>query len=190
MLLSRFRRHTPAMRRAAFLIACLWSSGALAQAPPAVPPKEVSPVTIYPLRERPKVVATYPAAGKAVSPGVLILTVTFDQEMSPDGFDVTPAAGGDAPKCLKTPRLLDDGKTFALLCTIRPEASYAVAFNAGPSGGFANVGAQRAEPGSLAFTTTKDTEGPRSIDEAMKAASLKSFDVPVQETPGLGNTAP
>lgn len=179
--------------RAAALLACLLTSGLLAQAQaqPAPPAKEVSPVTIYPLRERPKVVATYPAAGQAVSPGVLILTVTFDQEMSPAGVDVAPAAGGDAPKCLKTPRLLDDGKTFALLCTTRPGAAYALAFNSGATGGFANVGDQRAEPGSLAFTTTKDSDGPRSIDEAMKAAKLKSFDMPVQEMPGMqAKTAP
>jgi len=180
------------MRAAAFL-ACLLSSALLAQAQaqPAPPPKEVSPVTIYPLRERPKVVATFPAAGQAVSPGVLILTVTFDQEMSPNGFDVAPASGGDAPKCLKTPRLLDDGKTFGLLCTTRPGASYALAFNSAETDGFANVGGQRAESGSLAFTTTKDGDGPRSIDEAIKAAKLKSFDVPVQEMPGMpGRPAP
>ena len=122
---------------------------------------------------------------------MLILTVTFDQEMSSAGFDVAPAAGGEAPKCLKTPRLLDDGKTFALLCTTRPGAAYALAFNSGATGGFANVGDQRAEPGSLAFTTTKDSDGPRNIDEAMKAAKLKSFDMPVQEMPGMpGKTGP
>ena len=115
--------------RAAVFLACLLSSGFLAQAQaqPTPPAKEVSPVTIYPLRERPKVVATFPAAGQAVSPGVLILTVTFNQEMSPDRFDVAAAAGGEAPKCLKTPRLLDDSKTFGLLCTTRPGAAYALA---------------------------------------------------------------
>ncbi len=180
--------------RVAALFVCLLSCGLLtqAQAQPAVPPKEVSPVIIYPLRDRPKVVATFPAAGQALSPGVLILTVTFDQEMSPNGFDVVPApGGGDALKCLKTPRLLEDGKTFALLCTTRPGATYALAFNGGAAGGFANVGDQRAEPASLAFTTTTDSEGPRSIEEAMKVAKLKSFDMPVQETPGLaGKTTP
>jgi hypothetical protein len=131
------------------------------------------------------VVATFPAAGQAVAAGVLILTVTFDQEMSPDHFDVAAAAGGEAPRCLKTPRLLDDGKTFALLCTTRPGAAYALAFNAQATGGFANVGEQRAEPAALAFTTTKDSDGPRNIDEAMKAAKLTKFQVPIQETPGL-----
>ena len=53
-----------------------------------------------------------PAVGAAVTPGVLILKLTFDQRMTAGGFDVAPAAGAEAPDCLKTPRLLDDGKTF------------------------------------------------------------------------------
>jgi len=190
MLLSSFGGKLSCMRLA--LIVCLSSCAALAQAAPAplkLPPTDVSPVTIYPTSAPPKVVATFPAAGQALAGGVLILTITFDQQMTPGGFDVAAAAGGEAPPCLKTPRLLDDGKTFALLCTTDGGKAYRLAFNGGAQGGFANIGDRRAEPSTLAFTTTTDSSGPRSVQDAMKQANLKTFDMPVQETPGLGSKA-
>jgi hypothetical protein len=179
----------PFVVKAAALVVCLWSFGLPAAAAPPpplkLPPTDVSGITISPVTAAPKVVATFPAAGQALAGGVLILTITFDQKMTPDGFDVTSAAGGEAPPCLKRPRLLDDGKTFALLCTTDGGKTYALAFNAGSQGGFANIGDRRAEPATLSFTTTAASGGPRSIAEAMKQASLTTFDVPIQETPGL-----
>jgi hypothetical protein len=177
------------MRVAALaLIAGFWSSAALAAAPPvASTPSatEVSPVTVFPKTESPQVVATFPAAGQALSPGVLILTVTFDQKMLQTGFDFAPAAGGEMPDCLKTPRLLDDGKTFVLLCTTLPGKAYALSFNAAPQGGFANVAEHRAQGASLAFTTTTAGDGARTIQDALKAAKLQNVDIPIQDTPGL-----
>ncbi len=117
-----------------------------------------------------------------MSAGVLVLSVTFDQPMLKTGFDFGPAAGGETPHCLKTPRLLDDNKTFVLLCTTDPHKSYALTFNAKPEGGFENVAEHRAEPSTLAFSTT-DGNGPRDIHAAMKAASLRDIDMPIQESP-------
>jgi len=174
--------------RATALIASLlcWSvlAGAAA-AQPKFPPHEVSPVTIYPAGGHPKVVATFPAAGQALPGGVLILTVTFDQEMSPGGFELAAQAGAEPLPCLKTPRLLDDGKTFAWLCTTGFGKSYSLTLNAGATGGFANVADQRAEPSTLAFSTTTSTDGPRNVQEAVKQAKLKAFEIPIQETPGF-----
>ena len=98
------------------------------------------------------------------------------------GFDLGPASGGEAPPCLKTPRLLNDNKTFVLLCTTDPHKSYAIAINARPQGGFENVAEHRAEPATLAFSTT-DGDGPRDIHEAMKVASLTDLDMPIQDSP-------
>jgi len=186
MLLSRFREQGEQMRTAAIIAAvtcwCVLSGAAVAQ---PVSPHEVSPVTIYPARGHPKVVATFPAAGQSLPGGVLILTVTFDQEMSPTGFDLTPSVGGEALPCLKTPRLLDDGKTFAWLCTTGFGKSYTLTLNSGPAGGFANMADERAEESTLAFSTTTSTDGPRNIQEAVKQAKLKAFEIPIQETPGL-----
>jgi hypothetical protein len=100
------------------------------------------------------------------------------------GFDLTPPTTGEMPECLKTPRLLDGGKTFILLCRTLPGKSYAVAINAKAAGGFANLAGARAWPASLTFTTTAD-DPVRDLEGALKAANLDAHDMPVQETPGL-----
>lgn len=186
MFPSLFGANIKAMRAPALaLVAGLCSGSALAAPPPALPPqppKEVSGLTVYARTDPPKVTASYPAAGQALPAGVLILTVTFDQRMLETGFDIGSAAGGETPQCLKTPRLLEDGKTFVLLCTVEPRKTYSVAFNAKPQGGFANVAEHRAEPSTLTFTTT-DGEGPRSIGEAMKAQKLRPVDMPIEVDP-------
>lgn len=179
------------------LAAAAWLA-ANAGAPPPVPPRpptEVSSLTIYPPGPPPKIVRSYPAQGAAVTPGVVVMTVTFDQEMTPGGFDFTPAAGGETPPCLKTPRLLNDGKTFVLLCTLRAGRSYALTLNGGPpreegNNGFSSVSERRAQPVALTFRTTTD-ESIRSLDEAMKVQGLTPLDVPVQEDPNrYGRTGP
>jgi hypothetical protein len=133
------------------------------------------------------VVKSYPAAGQAMSAGVLVMTVTFDQPMKPGAFDFGPAPGGEQPHCLKIPRLLDDTKTFALLCTTDPGKTYALTLNARAQGGFENVAEHRADPLTLSFKTT-DGEGPQDIHEAMKAAGLRdSLDMPILESPDRRN---
>ncbi len=163
-----------------------------APAKPAAPGNTVSSVTVFPATEAPKVAKSYPAAGQSMSAGVLVMSVTFDQPMLPTGFDFGPASGGEPPQCLKTPRLLDDKKTFVLLCTTEPAKTYALTFNAKPQGGFENVAEHRAEPSTLSFKTT-DGEGPKTVHEALKAAGLRELDMPIQESPdrrGDGTGAP
>ncbi len=172
-------------------LAVLPGAPALAAPPvPAQPPTTVAPVTVFP--NAPKLVSTWPAAGQAVSPGVLILTLKFDQPMQARGFDIAPAAGAAAPNCLKTPRLLNDGRTFVLLCTVAPQQTYGLAFNGGPAdakGGFANIGDQRAAPATLSFTTNGG-DGPRDIRAAMKAQGLTDLDSPIQDSPPMAPEKP
>jgi hypothetical protein len=176
----------------AVLVLILGSRAAFAAPPaptsraptPPAPTKEVSPVTVFPATAAPKIARSFPAAGQALQAGVTVLSVTFDQPMLKAGFDVGPAPGGEAPHCLKTPRLLDDNKTFVLLCTTDPHKSYTLSFNARPEGGFANVAEHRAEPATLAFSTT-DGDGPRDVKAAMKVSGLRPVDMPIQETPDL-----
>lgn len=195
------------MRRAApFLTVLALAGAAHAQAPtqapaqspakpaPAAPGNTVSPVTVFPKTDAPKVVKTYPAAGQALSAGVLVMTITFDQPMKPTGFDFSPAAGGEPAPCLKTPRLLSDTKTFVLLCTTAPGKTYALSFNAqpqgAPGGGFENVAEHRAEPATLSFKTT-DGEGPIDIRSAMKAAGLReNLDMPIEVSPDRKGDVP
>ena len=173
-----------------FLIAALFAAPALAQAPAtarpgsALPGHEVSPVTVSPPTSAPKIVKSYPAAGQALQAGILVLTVTFDQPMAKGGFDFGWAPGSPKLACLKTPRLLDDNKTFVLLCTSEPRKAYNLTFNAQPQGGFENVAEHRAEPATLAFSTT-DGDGAEDIRQAMKAANLRPIDLPIQDSPDL-----
>lgn len=174
----------------ALIVSALWS-GAVFAAPPSAPTaaKEVSPVTVYPATAPPKIVRSFPAAGQALSAGVTVLVITFDQPMLKTGFDFGPAAGGEIPHCLRTPRLLDDSKTFVLLCTTEPHKSYTLALNARPQGGFENVAQHRAEPATLAFSTT-DGDGPNDVHQALKAASLREVDLPIQDSPDRRETKP
>lgn len=151
-------------------------------APPA-PPHEVQGVTVSPVTAPPRLTESFPAEGQAIAPGVLVLKLTFDQKMLAGGFDITAAPNGEAPACLKAPRLLNDGKSFVLLCTTAPGKSYALALNAGAQEGFANVGRTRAAPATLTFSTT--TGDPvRKLDEAMKVANLDPrLDIPIETAP-------
>jgi hypothetical protein len=88
------------------------------------------------------------------------------------------------PHCLKTPRLLDDEKSFVLLCAAAPGKTYAVALNAKPVGGFVNLGDKRAQPAVVTFTTTAG-EPVRSLPDALKAAGLRAIDAPIQVAPGF-----
>jgi hypothetical protein len=173
------------------VLAGLIAAPALAAPPPTdipnLPPKTVAPVTVVPATtDPPKIVASFPAQGEVIAPGALVLHITFDQKMDEDGFSFAPVSGtgtgGRMPDCLKTPRLLNDEKTFVLLCTTAPKTSYALAFNAAPHGGFENIGGKRAVPAQLAFSTNDD-DGPRDLDDALKIAKLTRADVPIATQP-------
>lgn len=155
------------------------------------PPTRLSGLTVVaPAKEPPKVVSTFPEAGKPVQPGALIVKVTFDQKMDPAGWDY--AKGQNRyPSCLDRPRLLADEKTFILLCTAGPDQRFSVTLNATTAGGFVNMAGQRATPGEVDFSTV-DGAALSTIGEAMKAAGLKPDQGPVMEGlpgPPLASTA-
>lgn len=127
----------------------------------------------------PMVVSTFPAAGKSVTPGALILKVTFDQNMNADGWDYAKGAGA-YPRCLARPRLLPDNKTFVLLCTAPANAKFSIAFNSTTSGGFENLAGQRATAAALDFSTG-DGQSLATIADAMTAAGLKADEGPVMD---------
>jgi hypothetical protein len=162
-------------------LAVLAAGGAaVAQTASTPAPVPLSGVTVAaPAKTPPMVVSTFPEAGKSVAPGALILKVTFDQKMTPDGWDYSQ--GTDRyPQCLERPRLLADEKTFVLLCTAGPSTRFSVKFNATSAGGFQNLAGQRASASEVDFTTSSD-EALSTIDDAMKAASLKKDEGPVMD---------
>jgi hypothetical protein len=149
-------------------------------APPAPAPVPLSGLTVAaPAKTPPMVVSTFPEAGKAVAPGALILKVIFDQKMAPDGWDYSQGADR-YPQCLERPRLLADEKTFILLCTVGADTRFSVRFNATAGGGFQNLAGQRATAGEVDFSTSGD-QSLSTIDDAMKAASLKKDEGPVMD---------
>lgn len=166
-------------------IAALATAPAWAQTRPAAKdePNAVSPVLILPPTPKPNVVATYPAQDQTVAPGVLILKVTFDQQMSPSAWNYAAAAGGEQMDCVKTPRLLPDQRTFVLLCRVLANKTYGVTFNgAGPAGGFANLGDNTAHASVLTFKV--DSQDPiTTVRRAMEAAKLQPDQMPVQDAP-------
>jgi len=169
-------------------LACLAAMPAAAA--PAVapqPPHTVSSLTVYPKTDPPKIVSAFPAEGQVLAPGVTVIRITFDQPMLP-GFDISPGPGSAALDCLKTPRLLNDGKSFVLLCTTAPNSAYTLAFNARAKGGFETPGEVRAAPATLSFATNKD-DGPRNLAEAMKVAKLGDLDSPIERSEFPARTA-
>ena len=154
------------------------------QTPPAEGGNTVAPVLILPPTLPPKLVSSYPAQDQVVAPGVLILKVAFDQQMSPSAWNYAPAAGAEPLDCVKTPRRLADQKTFVLLCRVLPGRTYGVTLNAERAGGFANLGDNPAETTVLTFKV--GAEAPvTTLRSAMTAAGLKDHETPVQESPPL-----
>jgi hypothetical protein len=109
----------------------------------------------------------------------VILKVTFSQRMNPDAwrFDRGP---DNYPQCLARPRLLADEKTFVLLCTVGGGGKFSIALNGAGDGGFVNQAGQRATPFELQFSTSTGASV-GTIQDAMKAASLKPEDDPVMD---------
>jgi hypothetical protein len=166
------------MTRLLFLAAVALPGIALAQT--SAKPTTLSGIVVAaPAKELPKVIATFPEAGKTVAPGAVILKVVFDQKMNPGGWDY--GKGADAyPACLERPRLLPDEKTFILLCTAGANRKFSIALNDGKDGGFENVAGQRATPSDFSFATDNSVSS-ATIEDAMKAASLKPDEGPVMD---------
>jgi hypothetical protein len=143
-------------------------------------PTHLSGVTVMaPAPTLPKVASTFPEEGKSVTPGALILKVTFDQKMDPDGWDF--GKGTDAyPDCLARPRLEPDEKTFVLLCTVGSNSRFSITLNSSGRGGFENGAGQKATPATFNFTTN-DEKSLGTIADAMKAAGLKADEGPVMD---------
>lgn len=172
----------------------LQASGALAQSahtPAADVGTTVRGVTVIAPRPTrpPTVVSTFPAQGATVAPGTLILTVRFDQRMTADGWSYSQEPGADHPACLPRPRLLEDGRTFVLLCSTVSGRPYAVGLNASPAEGFANAGRRFAPRYDLRFTTAATGEPVRAVSEAVAAAGLRPQDNPIMTWRGVAETS-
>jgi hypothetical protein len=123
----------------------------------------------------PRLAASFPADGASVPAGVLVLKITFDQPMTAEAWSYGRAEAGAFPSCLAKPRLLGDGRTFALLCTVAPHQAYALQIN--PARAFASAAGRLAKPSLLRFTTGE--VGPRNVHDALVQAGLTDADEPL-----------
>lgn len=164
----------------------------LADAPASAPPPalatRLSGVDVY-TGPAPKVSASYPAEGASVPSGVLVLKVVFDQPMAAADWSYAKVGGAAFPSCLAHPRLLADQKTFVLLCTTDPGATYAIQVN--PTPVFQSSTGHVASPFVLHFTTTDDST--RFLHDALTQADLTDDDDPIMSwndgTGGVSSSA-
>jgi hypothetical protein len=141
---------------------------ASAQTEAASPPTAVSGVTVTASRERPKVVGAFPAQGSSVAPGILIIRVTYDTRMQGQSWSYVSSRDGEYPECAASPRLLDDHKSFALICRTLPKKTYALWFNHGDYQNFTSISRRPAAAYELKFTTS-DADPVWTLEEAIKA---------------------
>ncbi len=139
-----------------------------AKAADAIPTGHVSSVTVTATLTTPHVQSTFPAAGAKVAPGLLVLRVTYDTRMRPDGWSYAHENGAEYPDCAQSPRLLDDGRSFVLICRTLPAKTYAIWFNRPPLQDFASRSKRPAVAFELKFATTDD-DPVRTLPDAMKA---------------------
>ncbi len=147
-------------------------------------PNEVQGVVV-PAGPAPAVQSTYPKAGDSVPGGTVILKITFDQPMTADAWAYGKSADGDFPDCLEKPRLLNDQRTFVLLCNLEQQnRAYAVVINPAPR--FASDNGRSAQPYTLKFTTNDDIT--RGLHDALQQAGLDDSDDPIMTwtDPGKG----
>jgi len=166
-------------------LCCLAALAARAQTP-----KEVQGLVVVP-GPGPTVKSTYPNAAGSVPAGTVILKIVFDQPMTPDAWAYGRSADGDFPDCLAEPRLLNDQRTFVLLCSVAlPNRTYAVEINLAPR--FASAYGRSAKPYTLKFSTNDAIT--RGLHDALLQAGLDDTDDPIMtwRDPGQGvsQTAP
>ena len=154
--------------------------------PPAAtePSTRVSAVTVTASRELPHVQSTFPAVGAKVAPGLLVLRVTYDTRMRSQGWSYAKESGAEYPDCAKSPRLLDDRRSFVLICRTLPNKAYAVWFNRPPLDDFASVSRRPAVPFELKFATSDD-DPVRTLPDAMKADPVLSKSANPVEPDGM-----
>jgi hypothetical protein len=138
------------------------------QTGPEAPPTAVSGVTVTVSRETPKVVGVYPAQGSSIAPGILIIRVTYDTRMQGQSWSYVTSRNGEYPECAASPRLLDDHKSFALICRTLPKKTYALWFNHGDYQNFTSISRRPAAPYELKFTTS-DADPIWTLQDAIKA---------------------
>jgi len=125
------------------------------------PPRRCLPPLAKPYADtpKPKVVSTFPAPGSKISPGILVLRVTFDLPMICAGRMTdakplrSPCTGTVSPA-----RLSFDRKIFWTACRVKKDTKYGLELNDGGDRqhGFVSLAGKVADPYPLTFETSDD----------------------------------
>src|SRR5215469_3331262 len=76
-------------------------------------------------KSRPRVVATFPADGAVVRPGVVVVRVTYDQPMACDAsFDGTSDLPNPCPGRWREVTLSQDRRSFRTVCEVKADTRY------------------------------------------------------------------
>jgi hypothetical protein len=153
-------------------------------APPPIP----QDVTVVAPKDA-KVTSTYPAEGASVPGGMVVIRVSFDQTMSPEGWSYTKSDKGRFPDCLSQPRLLADRRSFVLMCSLALNTTYAFDINASPA--FETAAGRKPPERTVTFKTTTDIN--IGLHAALQSAGLGDDADPIMNeasTPGVVKSTP
>lgn len=100
----------------------------------------------------PRVVSTYPKQGATIDAGTLRLRVSFDRPMRAQSYSFVQKSAATYPDCgANRPEQSADGRTFTLICMVRPGGRYEIWFNDPPYLNFVDPGGVPAVPFGLHF---------------------------------------
>lgn len=88
-----------------------------------------------------------------ITPGPLLLSVTFDRPMRAGNFSFVQVSPETFPDCDRKPAQSADRRTFSMRCTARAGVRYEVWFNRPPYSAFQADSGVQAEAYQLLFTT-------------------------------------
>jgi hypothetical protein len=124
-------------------------------------------------RIRPRVVATFPASGAIVKPGLVVIRLTFDQPMACEGrLENSVSLHNPCPDKAQTMVVSFDRRTIRTVCLLDPGVRYGFSIGRDPmSNTFRGMaGGLPVEYARVSFTTSDD---PPLMEDAETAADLR-----------------
>jgi hypothetical protein len=133
----------------------------------------------------PRLVATFPANGAVVRPGLLVLRLSFDLPMACAGLiDRHAATLNPCPAPLREPVISLDRRTFLTVCRVAKGGHYGLWLRS-----FTSLAGHRSAPQELVFETSSEPEVATVQDAIVEDSWLKQVAQPAA-TPVSGDAAP
>ena len=122
------------------------------------PAKCLPPVGTEERAQRPHLVASFPARGAAVRPGLVVIRLTFDQPVACEGrLEDALSLPNPCPGKVQHMLLSLDRRTVRTVCLIAPGRDYGFSIGTDPtSNTFVGLGGLPALPAKIAFTASAE----------------------------------